>query len=136
MKAIKVTKIALFIAATIALIYDVVIVIIEPAATISKVTLWAGIRLAIVPYAWGVLTSHFWLGKIGRKLFGLGKWRFFVWIPISVGVLMLSLFGPMKLITWTSNNVWSPLFLGLLLGLFWAQKRPKSILDDATNGRR
>lgn len=124
-KAIKITKISLLITFTLIVLYDIIIVVFAgEEATVSNVTLWAGIRLAFVPYAWGVMTSHFFLGKIGRALFGLGKWRFFVWIPISISALIMA-FVPSALQLWLSSNLYAPLIAGELVGLYWAQERPK-----------
>lgn len=131
-KTIKITKILLLVITSVIIVYDVVVKALGyDEATVSNITYWSGLRLVFVPYVWGVITAHFWLSKIGGKLFGFKKWRYFVWIPISVLFLVFTLIGSVdgshltNLSLYFGQNLWIPLLLGECMGLLWAQEKPK-----------
>ena len=132
-KAIKLTKIFSLCVLTVVVVYDVIIgpILGLWEATVSNITYWSGLRLLFAPFAWGVLTSHFWMSKLGRKLFGIDNWRYAVWIPIGTVVLVMSIVGAKLLLSpvvWMMNdNLWVPLLAGQLVGLLWAQEKPKEM---------
>ena len=123
-KAKKVTRIFLASVLGACLVYDIVIVVLKLwGATLSKETTFISVRFIGIPVMWGVLAAHFFMGRIGRKLFGkISKLRYAIWIPIAVFIVTISIVGCFREIPaliWLGQRLYIPLFFGQVLGLLW-----------------
>jgi hypothetical protein len=84
-------------------------------STISMVIWNFSKSFAFMPYAWGALASHFFAPNFFRKI---PRLRYFIWIPISIGVLVLSIiYYPARLI-----HPFLVFFIGIAVGLCWSQE--------------
>ena len=110
----KLTKIFCIVTFSIVVIYDIVIVIIQPSATISNVTLTLSYKIAFIPFALGFISGHiFWAGKKARGLFGI-----IAGILIGAGLTFLQLKIQINPIVY--------LLIGIPCGhLLWTQKKPE-----------
>lgn len=87
--------------------------------TISEVLRYAGRRVPVIPYAWGVLGGHFWAGVDT----GMGPWvelRITLWSLWVVGILSIWwYYNDYQLGPWSGVGV---ILVGILVGCFlWSQ---------------
>ena len=125
-KAIVATKVILFILLTGLVIYDISIAVRGLwNATLSNQTTTFSSMFPFIPYAWGVLTFHFFGGKVGRRLFGdIPRLRFAIWVPVSIFFLILSiinLFSTIAIVNFMGEYLLLPLLIGQAFGLLWYQ---------------
>ena len=124
----KLTDIILAVVSGGIVIFDIIVAITKSwDATISRRILVLSGKYPLIAVAWGVLASHFFLSKLGRKLFSkLGNIRMYIWISIASMLLILcviNLFTPIAFIVFLCNNRWLSLIIGMALGLFWFQEK-------------
>ena len=116
MKAPKLTKIFLGSLVALVIVYDILILIIGGSkATVSYQVWLLGKKFMFLPYSVGVLVSHFFGPDSFIKKIPTA--RYFIWIPISVLCLVMSIvFYPIPIHPYVAMS------LGLMIGMFWAQE--------------
>ena len=115
----KLTKVFLISVLALIIVWDVIALILGGAtATVSYVIFMAAGKFAFIPYAMGVLVSHFFAPDLVIKY--IPKLRYIIWITLSAIVLTLSIiFYPITLHPFASMSI------GRLVGFFWCQKEIK-----------
>ena len=110
----KLTKIFCLITFAVVIIYDIVIVIIQPTATISNVTLTLSYKIAFIPFALGFICGHiFWAGKKGKGIWGL-------FVGIAIGIILSIIQSKINI------NPIIYVLIGIPCGhILWTQRKPK-----------
>jgi Na+/proline symporter len=111
-KAILITKIVCGAVSIGAVIYDIIILVVNPAGTISNVSLTLSYKFAFIPFTFGFICGHvFWPGKKAKGLIGI-----IAGIVIAIGLSILQ--------HYIKINPGVYLLLGIPLGhLLWTQKK-------------
>lgn len=111
-KTILITKIVCGVIFIGAVIYDIVILIINPGATISNVSLTLSYRFAFIPFTFGFICGHvFWPGKESKGLSG-----------IIIGTIIALALSILQIFIKINPGVY--LLIGIPMGhLIWTQKK-------------
>lgn len=121
------TKILLIAGPIIYIIWDIIVAGTNHwSATLSKIMKKSAIAFPFIAFAWGVITSHFFLHKEGMALFSfMDKIRYAVWIPLASLFLIFMIIGWIRkspYLTYMGDHLIMPLLMGVFLGLIWYQK--------------